>query len=64
MQASITHMSKLEFLCAFREAFFISMTQKTIQGGFVGAGLIPYDPSKVLSQLDIQLRTPTPPGPS
>jgi hypothetical protein len=64
MRASINHVSKLEFLCAFREAFFISMTQKTIQGGFAGAGLIPYNPSKVLSQLDIQLRTPTPPGPS
>lgn len=64
MRASINHISKLEFLYAFREAFFISMTQKTIQGGFAGAGLIPYNPNRVLSQLDIQLRTPTPPGPS
>lgn len=51
-------------MCAFREAFFISITQKTIQGGFAGAGLIPYNPGRVLSQLDIQLRTPTPTGPS
>ena len=61
MRAHINHVSKLEFLCAFREAFFFSMTEKNIQGGFAGAGLIPYDPERVLSKLDIQIRTPTPP---
>ena len=25
---------------------------------------MPYDPERVLSKLDVQLRTPTPPGPS
>jgi hypothetical protein len=63
MRTHITHISKLEFLCAFREAFFTSMTEKNIQGGFIGAGLIPYDPQRVLSKLDVQLRTPTPTGP-
>jgi hypothetical protein len=58
----ITHISKLEFLCAFREAFFTSMTKKNIQGGFAGAGLVPYDPQKVLLKLDVLLRTPTPPA--
>jgi DDE superfamily endonuclease/Psq-like protein len=61
MRAHINHISKLEFLCAFREAFFASMTEKNIQGGFAGAGLVPYDPEKVLAKLDVQLRTPTPP---
>ena len=56
----INHVSKLEFLCAFREAFFASMTEKNIQGGFAGAGLVPYDPERVLSKLDVKLRTPTP----
>jgi hypothetical protein len=56
----INHVSNLEFLCAFREAFFASMTEKNIQGGFAGAGLIPYDPERVLSKLDVKLRTPTP----
>jgi hypothetical protein len=60
MRAHINHVSKLEFLCAFREAFFASMTEKNIQGGFAGAGLVPYDPERVLSKLDVRLRTPTP----
>jgi hypothetical protein len=60
MRAHINHVSKLEFLCAFREAFFASMTEKNIQGGFAGAGLMPYDPERVLSKLDVRLRTPTP----
>ena len=56
----INHVSKLEFLCAFREAFFASMTEKNIRGGFAGAGLVPYDPEKVLSKLDVKLRAPIP----
>ena len=62
MRMHITHVSKLEFLCGFREAFFVSMTEKNIQGGFRGAGLVPYDPERVLSMLDVKLRTPTPPN--
>ncbi len=64
MRAHINHISKLEFLCAFREAFFISITEKTIRGGFIGTGLVPFDPERVISKLDVQLRTPTPPEPS
>ncbi|RKK52791.1 hypothetical protein BFJ68_g17492 [Fusarium oxysporum] len=52
MRAHITHVSKVEFLRAFREAFFASMTEKNIQGGFMGAGLVPHDPERVLSKLD------------
>jgi hypothetical protein len=60
MRMHINHVSKLEFLCGFREAFFASMTEKNIQGGFAGAGLVPYNPERVLSKLDVRLRTPTP----
>ena len=63
IRAHITHISKLEFLCAFREAFSTSMTENNIQGGFAGAGLNPFNPERVLSKLDVQLRTPTPTGP-
>ena len=52
----INHVSKVEFLYGFREAFFASMIEKNIQGSFTGAGLIPYDPERVLSKLDIKLR--------
>jgi len=52
----INYISKLEFLCSFREAFFTSITEKNIQGGFVGAGLVPFDLERVLSKLDVKLR--------
>jgi hypothetical protein len=38
------------------------MTEKNIRGGFLGTGLVPFDPQNVLSKLDVQLRTPSPPG--
>ena len=56
----INHVSKLEFLYGFREAFFTSITGRNIQGGFAGAGLMPHDPERVLSKLDVKLRTLTP----
>ncbi|KXX77526.1 hypothetical protein MMYC01_208582 [Madurella mycetomatis] len=61
MRVYINHVSKLEFLCSFREAFFASITERNIQGGLAGAGLVPHDPERVLSRLDIKLRIPTPP---
>ena len=60
MRIYINYISKLEFLCSFREAFFTSITERNIQGGFVGSSLIPYDLERVLSKLDIKLRTPIP----
>jgi DDE superfamily endonuclease len=62
MRTHINHITKLEFLSAFREAFFIAMTAKNALGGWAGSGLVPYDPERVISRLDVQLRTPTPPG--
>ncbi|RDW79427.1 hypothetical protein BP6252_04065 [Coleophoma cylindrospora] len=61
MRAHINHVQKPDFLHGFYTAFFKAMTKKNIQGGFIGAGLIPHDPERVLSKLDIHLRTPTPP---
>jgi len=60
MQMNIIHISKLEFLCVFREAFFASIIEKNIQGGFAGAGLIPYDLEGVISKLDVRIQTLTP----
>ena len=62
MRIYINYISKLEFLYGFREAFFASMTEKNIQGSFIGAGLIPYDLERVISKLDVKLRTPIPPN--
>ena len=60
MRMYINHVSKLEFLYSFREAFFASITERNIQGGFAGSSLVPHDPERVLSKLDVKLRTPTP----
>jgi hypothetical protein len=38
----------------------VALPIKNIQGGFAGAGLVPYNPERVLSKLDVKLRTPTP----
>jgi len=62
MRMNITHISKLEFLCAFREAFFALITKNNIQGGFAGAGLVPYDLERVISKLDVSIRTLIPPA--
>jgi hypothetical protein len=56
----INHITKLEFLPAFKAAFNQSFTLANICSAFRGAGLVPLQPDVVLSKLDIQLRTPTP----
>ena len=60
IRAHINHITKVEFLLAFRAAYKRSMTKENIAGGFRGSGLIPFDPQAVISKLDVKLRTPTP----
>ena len=38
------------------------MTESNIKGGFRGAGLVPFDPERVILALDLKLKTPTPPN--
>ena len=61
IRCSITHVSKTEFFPAFHAAHEATMTERNIKGAFKGAGLVPLDPETVVSKLDVQLRTPTPP---
>ncbi|KAF6525264.1 hypothetical protein HZS61_011059 [Fusarium oxysporum f. sp. conglutinans] len=61
IRRSVHHISKTEFFPAFAAAFQAAMTEKNIRGAFRGAGLVPFDPESVISKLDVQLRTPTPP---
>jgi len=56
----INHITKLEFLPAFKTAFQRSFTSANICSAFRGAGLVPLQPDVVLSKLDVQLRTLTP----
>jgi hypothetical protein len=58
----INHITKLEFLPAVKAAYNRSFTPVNICSAFSGAGLIPHQPDAVLSKLDVQLRTPTPPS--
>jgi hypothetical protein len=61
MKSYIHHVTKLEFLPAFKTAFYQAMTASNVQAGFRSAGLQPFNPDAVLSKLDIRLKTPTPP---
>jgi hypothetical protein len=64
MRNHITHITKLEFLPCFKQAFDAAITSSNIQGGFQGAGLVPFAPDQVISCLDVKLRTPSPPLPN
>lgn len=64
MRSHTTHISKEDFFPAFHAAHIESMTESNIKGGFRGAGIVPYNPEYVISQLDAKLHTPTPPGTS
>jgi hypothetical protein len=57
----LNHITKLEFLSAFKEAFKAAFTEQNIKSGFRATGLVPYEPQNVISQLNLHLRTPTPP---
>jgi hypothetical protein len=60
MRAGITYITKEDFFPAFFTAYQAAITHENIQGGFRGARLIPFNPKKVISQLDIRLKTPSP----
>jgi hypothetical protein len=60
MRNRITHVTKQEFLPCFKAAYKKTITASNIQGGFRGAGLVPFDPKRVISTLDVKLRTPSP----
>jgi hypothetical protein len=58
----VSHIDKFDFLKAFPAARKSAFQPETIRNSFAGAGLVPFNPDRVLSQLKIQLKTPTPPG--
>ena len=60
VRVRINHITKLEFLPAFHEAFKAAFSEQNIKSGFRATGLVPYDPENVLAHLDFKLRTPTP----
>ncbi|KAJ5614365.1 hypothetical protein N7528_008019 [Penicillium herquei] len=61
VRAGINHIDKLDFLTAYPQAHANTFKLETIKNSFEAAGIVPFDPQSVLSKLNIQLRTPTPP---
>lgn len=61
VKSHINHLTVVDFLIAFKAAFFAIMREANIKAGFRASGSVSLDPEIVLSKLDIKLRTPTPP---
>jgi hypothetical protein len=58
----VNYINKFNFLEAFLAAHESAFQAETIKNSFIGTGLVLFNPDRVLSKLDIQLKTPTPPG--
>lgn len=56
------HIDKLDFLADYPRARIEAFQQQTIRNSFAATSLVPIDPERVLSKLNISLRTPTPPS--
>ena len=61
MRVGLNHIDKLDFLTAYIPTRTESMALDTVRSGFAAIGLVPYNPDRVLSKLNTQVRTPTPP---
>ncbi len=60
MRQQCTHITNEDFIPAFYTAFQESLIESNINGGFKRTELVPFDPERVISSLDLELRTPTP----
>jgi hypothetical protein len=61
VQLRIYYIIKLEFLPTFKIAFQDAFIEQNIKSGFQAIGLVLYNLENVLSHLNLQLRTLTPP---
>ena len=62
MRNGINHIDKLDFLEAYPFARIEAFKSETIKNSFGAAGLVPFEPERVILKLNIRLRTPTPPA--
>ena len=60
IKAHVNYITKAEFLIAFHAAFIKVFTPENVESRFRGAGLVPLNPDKVISKLDVKLSTPSP----
>jgi hypothetical protein len=56
------HIDKFDFLEDYQRARPEAYQPSTIQNSFAASGLVPIDAERVLSKLNISLRTPSPPN--
>ena len=61
IQNRVNHINKLDFLEAYPLARIKAFKSETITNSFAATSLVPFIPDQVISKLNIQLRTPTPP---
>jgi hypothetical protein len=58
IRLGINHIDKAEFLPIFKQARIEALSKSNIRSGFSATGLLPLDPSQVLSKLQIRQNTP------
>ena len=63
MEAGIHHIDKPIFLELYQKARLAALSSRNIRSGFAATGLVPLNPDRVLSKLQIHIRTPSPPPP-
>ena len=61
MRDGVNYIDKPDFLTAYNIARTEAMTPTIARSGFAATGLVPFDPDRVLSKLNTQICTPTPP---
>ena len=59
VRCRINHITKEDFLPAFKAAFASAINEENVRGGFRGAKLLPFDPEAVILKLDLRSRTPS-----
>jgi hypothetical protein len=61
-RAGYNHIDILDVLADYPQACIEACQQHTIRNSFAAAGLVPFDPGRVLSKLNISFRAPTLPS--
>ena len=61
IRLGINHIDKEEFLTVYGQIRPAAFSESNIKSSFAAAGLVPYNPDRVLSRLHAQIRTTPPP---
>ena len=61
MRNRVNYIDKPDFLIVYNRAYIEAITPAIIRSGFTATRLVPFNPDRVLLELNIQIRIPTPP---